>query len=164
MHKFRDTEGREWQIGITIGDLKRVRGELDIDLGNLHAGDPPLLTRLEQDVCLLIDCVFVLIQPQAAERGVSDLAFATAMGGDAASAAHDAFWRALSDFFLELKRTDVVAAIAKVQKLMTEAIEKSTKQLEQINLETLSRSTSGESSTNGQGSSESIPVRSARAS
>ncbi|MBU0717313.1 MAG: hypothetical protein KJ749_03615, partial [Planctomycetes bacterium] len=59
-----------------------VKGLLDVNLLELEAGDPPLLTRLGTDVILLCDVIFALVKPQADTSGVTDEQFGAALGGE----------------------------------------------------------------------------------
>ena len=123
MHTFTDTEKRTWELKLTIGGVKRVRGLLKINLlnplGGARPGDskgrprrPPLITRLQLDMALLIDTVFALVKPAADELGVTDEQFGEALGGDAAYDAYQAFMAEWRDFFQRLRRETEAKAIA----------------------------------------------------
>jgi len=124
MHAFRDTDGRDWSIDLTIGAVKRVQTLLGVDLLNPLGKRPkkaagkkrrrrgvPLVTKLQTDVALLVDVIFALVQPQAEEREVDDLAFVNGLGGDAAYDAAQAFMAEWRDFFLSLRRETDARAI-----------------------------------------------------
>src|SRR5699024_8699841 len=101
--------------------IKRVKNTLDIDLLNLTEPDKdgtPLISRLQLDLVLLFDVIFVLVEPQAKEAQITDVAFGQAMGGQAIADATEAFWQGLSDFFQSLGRAELVQAIAKQTALM----------------------------------------------
>ena len=80
MKTFTDSAGRTWTVSLTIDAAKRVKGLLDVNLLELEAGDPPLLTKLGTDVILLCDVIFALVKPQADAAGVSDEQFGAALG------------------------------------------------------------------------------------
>jgi hypothetical protein len=130
MHSFTDNTGRVWQVEITIGAVKRVKGILSIDLLSPEDGEPPLLQRLHRDTMLLIDTIFALLKPQAEAAEVSDLQFAEALGGEAAYAAYQAFMEELRDFFQDFRRVDLAALIEKQQALVTAEAEKNRSALE----------------------------------
>ena len=109
---FNDSQGTTWNVEITIDTLRRVRAHMDVDLGDLTAGDPPLLTQIETDIVMLINIVYLCVKPQLDAAGIDDETFAARLGGEAAQAAHDAFWQALELFFQSLHRTEQVRAIA----------------------------------------------------
>ena len=99
MKTFTDNAGRAWTLALTIGAAKRVKSLLGVNLLELEAGDPPLLTRRGTDVILLCDAIFALVKPQADAAGVTDEQFAAAMGGDAILATcQTAFYEELVDF------------------------------------------------------------------
>lgn len=154
MHTFNDTKGRTWEINLTIGAVKRVKQALDVDLldplselSQPDTGDKPdlsvdllaqtslermpLLTRLQADVVLLIDVIFVLVQPQAKELDVSDEQFGEALGGDAAYAAYDSFMCEWQAFFLQLRRETAAKAISRSMAMVAAEDKKSVAMVEQ---------------------------------
>ncbi len=126
MHTFTDTENRTWTLDLTIGAVKRVQALLNVNLLDpLGAGAKrrrgkdgktkkprPLVTRLQLDVVLLVDVIFALLKPEAEKRGVTDEQFASALGGDAAYQAFEAFMAEWRDFFQLLRRETEAKAIA----------------------------------------------------
>ena len=71
----------------------------------------PLVTRLQLDVVLLVDVIFALVKPEADQKGVTDEEFASALGGDAAYQAFEAFMAEWRDFFQRLRRETEAKAI-----------------------------------------------------
>jgi len=161
MKTFDDNAGRTWTVAVTINAVKRVKGLLDVDLTDLMDGDPPLLTRLDTDIVLLCDVIFALVKPQADEQGVTDEAFAEALGGDAIIAAHDALLEELADFFRSLRRTDVTKALEKQIAMVRAAVQAAEARIEAVDVDTeIERAfRSGDSSGNSPASSESTPGR-----
>ena len=159
MKTFNDSAGRTWTVAVTINAVKRVKGLLDVDLTDLMDGDPPLLTRLDTDIVLLCDLVFALVKPQADEQGVTDEAFAEALGGDAIIQAHDALLEELADFFRSLRRTDVTKALEKQIAMVRAAVQAAEARIESVDVDTEIDKAfrSGDSSGNSPGSSESTP-------
>lgn len=112
MHHFQDTTGRRWELNLTLTAVKRVRSLARVDLLNpLGNGRrkgrkkrQPLITRLQLDPVLLIDVIYAILQPQAEKHCVSDEDFGEALGGDAAYAAYEAFFREWQLFFRSLRR------------------------------------------------------------
>jgi hypothetical protein len=134
MKTFKDSAGHEWTLAVTIDCVKRIRDALKVDLLDLFGGEPPLLTRLDTDVVLLCDTIFVALKPQADAAGVSSEQFGAALGGDAIIAARDAFWEALADFFQSLRRQEVVKAIHKQTELVTAAVKLAGQRIENIDV------------------------------
>jgi hypothetical protein len=159
MHIFRDSEGREWPLTLTISSAKRVRDLVGADLLQPEAGDPPLLTRLGTDVVLLCDLVFALVKPQADERGISDEQFGQALGGAAVLAAQSALYEELSDFFREAGRPELTKAVAAQRNLIKRAIARIEKRLDNLDPDKVLDQTLGNPSGNSPGSSESTPAR-----
>lgn len=118
MHPFTDTTGRAWELALTIGAAKRVKGILGVDLLDLAGGNPPLITRLHTDAMLLIDTIFVILKPEAEAAGVTDEQFGEALGGDAAWNAYQAFTAELEDFFRQFHRPDLERTVAINRRLM----------------------------------------------
>ena len=157
MKAFKDSTGREWTLSITIDAVKRIRDLLKIDLLDLFGGEPPLLTRLDTDVILLCDTIFVAVKPQADTAGVSSEQFGAALGGDAIIAARDAFMEALSDFFQSLRRPEVVKAISKQTELVAAAVNLAGLRIESLDVPKMLSETFGATSTNLPASSASTP-------
>ena len=118
MHSFTDTTGRTWELSLTIGAAKRVKGLLDVDLLDLSGGNPPLITRLHTDAMLLVDVIWAILKPDAEARGVTDEQFAECLGGDAAWNAYLAFTAELEDFFRQFHRPDLERTVAINRRLM----------------------------------------------
>jgi hypothetical protein len=118
MHSFTDTTGRTWELTLTIGAAKRVKGILGVDLLDLAGGNPPLITRLHTDAMLLIDTIFVILKPAAEAAGVTDEQFGEALGGDAAWNAYQAFTAELEDFFRQFHRPDLERTVAVERKML----------------------------------------------
>ena len=123
MKSFKDEQGRNWDLTINIGTVKRVQGLLDVNLLELEKGDPPLLTRLGTELMLLVDIIYVLCKTQCEERGVSDEDFGLALNGEAICAAQEAFYEELVLFFQGLGRKDLARAIQTQLEMILKAVE-----------------------------------------
>ena len=158
MKTFTDTAGRTWTVALTIDAAKRVKGLLDVNLLELEAGDPPLLTKLGTDVILLCDVIFALVKPQADAAGVSDEQFGAALGGEVILAAQTAFYEELVDFFRKLGRTDLAKAVDAQRRMIDLAVRRIETRIDRLDLEAAVESTLGEPSTSSPPSSGSIPA------
>jgi hypothetical protein len=123
MPGFTDSQGKVWQVPITIGTAKRVKELLKVDLLQPLEGDPPLLTRIGTDLIFLCDLLFVVCKPQADQRGVTDAQFAECLAGEALQAASEALAEGLADFFRQFGRSDVTAAIQKQREVIRRAVD-----------------------------------------
>ena len=159
MKTFTDNAGRTWTLTLTIDAAKRVKSLLDVNLLELEAGDPPLLTKLGTDVILLCDAIFALVKPQADAAGVTDEQFAAAMGGDAILAAQTAFYEELVDFFRKLGRSDLAKVVDAQRRMIDLAVQRIETRIDRLDLEAAIETTLGEPSTNSPPSSASAPAR-----
>ena len=133
MHTFADTLGRTWTVTINVDVIRRVRSLLNINL--LEAVEGRLLERLITDPVLLCDILFVVIQPEAVTKDISDEDFGRSLGGDVLDLATTALLEELVDFFPSAKRTVFRKALIKLKQLETLAIETATQRLESSELE-----------------------------
>lgn len=118
MHAFTDTTGRIWELSLTIGAAKRVKGLLNVDLLDLSGGNPPLITRLHTDAMLLVDVIYAVLKPAADAAGITDEQFGESLGGDAAWNAYLAFTAELADFFRQFHRPDLERTVVINRNLM----------------------------------------------
>ncbi len=133
MHTFTDTQGHPWTLTLNVDAIRRVRSVLNINL--LEAIEGKLLERLITDPVLLCDILFVIIQPEAIAKGISDEDFGRSLGGDVLDVATTALLEELVDFFPSAKRTVFRKALIKLKQLETLAIETATQRLESTELE-----------------------------
>ncbi len=98
MRTFKDNQGREWTVEITVAAIKRVRGLAGVDVMEVLEGSNGLIEKLVRDPVLLCDVIYAACKPQADERQVSDEAFGASMAGDAIEHATAALLEELVDF------------------------------------------------------------------
>lgn len=137
MQTFKDSEGREWKVEVSIGTAKRIRDLLKVDLLALDQGDPPLAHRLATDVILLCDILYVVVKPQAEALDVSDEVFGASLGGTAIQNAVNALYAELESFFQNLGRLDLRDIIKKQQEIMAIGVGKIQKKIEAIDVNVL---------------------------
>ena len=92
---FKDNTGREWILRIdpiVLGDLRK---ELDVDLGKLDQGT---MQRLADDICLLVDVLWVICREQAEAASITDRQFGRSIYGDSIDSATTALLDAIADF------------------------------------------------------------------
>ncbi len=117
MKMFRDSDGRSWEVVLNVAQMKRVRAALGVDLANVIALGKDgavrvdLLDRIANDPCLLVDILWVLVEGQAKERGVTDEGFGSALAGDSIDAATRALLDELVEFFPGAKRLFLAKAV-----------------------------------------------------
>lgn len=98
MRTFKDNQGREWTVEITVAAIKRVRGLAGTDLMEVLEGSNGLIEKLVRDPVLLCDVIYAACKPQADERQVTDETFGASMAGDAIEHATAALLEELVDF------------------------------------------------------------------
>ena len=117
MRNFKDNRGRSWQIALNVYEMKRVRSILGVDLVNVIAlgkdgkVQVDLIDRIANDPCLLVDILWVLVEAEAKEQGVSDVDFGSSLAGAAIEEATKAFLDELVDFFPGARRLFLKKAV-----------------------------------------------------
>ena len=133
MKVFKDNQGREWQIALNVYEMKRIRAVLGVDLVNVITLDKEgavkvdLVDRIANDPCLLVDILWVLVESQAKEEGVSDVEFGSSLSGAASDSAPAAVRDSLVYFFPGAKRLFLKKAVEVSRKYtgeMTGVLEK----------------------------------------
>lgn len=123
MKIFKDVNGKEWTISITVGTIKRVKDLMNVNL--IDAVSTDLIDKMKSDPVFLCDILFAICKPQADKDGVSDVEFGEGLVGDAISDATTALIGDLVDFFPQSQRTILQKALAKIntaEKKMTETM------------------------------------------
>jgi len=94
-HAFKDAEGREWIVRVTVATIKRIRDTIGLDILDGENS----IALLSSDPVTLCDVLYLSCKDDADNRNVSDEEFGRALWGDALDAATNAFLEALADFF-----------------------------------------------------------------
>lgn len=153
MKTFKDSESTEWSISVNVATVKRVRDKLEVDL--LTIGENPALhARLRTDPIFLVDLIYVLCQPEADARSISDEDFGRRMAGDALDGAVEAFLTELVNFFPKATRAPLAKAVEKAAAAQALAMTRATTAIDQLDVQKLldDASTAGSSSTKPQAS------------
>jgi len=91
---FTDSAGRTWTLRIDIAAARRIRERLAVDILDLNLG----MDRLSNDVILMVDVLWLLVEQQAEQQKVTDEQFGQSLHGDVLGAAIDAYLEALLAF------------------------------------------------------------------
>lgn len=138
MSSFKDRRNQDWILEITIGGAKRVRDLVGVDIYKLTREGCQPLQDLLSDPIKLVDCVFVLCQPQAETRKVTDLDFGELIAGESLMAVTQAFMDALADFSQSPSESKLVRAITKRAKEAETIMERKIGEMDQsLNMEDL---------------------------
>lgn len=119
MKIFKDKDGREWVVSITVGSVKQVKAALGVDLLDCGAD---ALARLFGDVVRVVEVLYVLCAEQCRSRGVSEDAFAGSFCGESLEAAADAFALELADFFPSPRARDALRRLIAAGKRVEEEL------------------------------------------
>lgn len=159
MHKFTDMKDRVWDVVMDISAVKRVRDLMKgkVNLLELQAGNPPLMSTLCTDIMLFCDVLYCLIEPQATKLDVDDVEFGSSLGGETILAAQEAFFNELVLFFRGFGRKDLARALTKQAEVVQLAVTRCLEEINKINLQKEVDSVFSNSSTKSQESSESTP-------
>ncbi|GEM_PF-2209071 len=93
--KFKDKEGREWDLELNVSGVRRVRDECQVNL--YEALDGQLVLKLSTDPVLMADVLWAIVEPQA--EGVTADQFGEALLGEWFDGAIKAFIEGLQGFF-----------------------------------------------------------------
>jgi hypothetical protein len=96
---FKDADGREWKLRLTVGLLGDVRRDAGVDLGAAIKSPKDLAGILYADPADLVKVLWVLVEKQATDAGVSPEEFGHAFDGAAIERAGEALLEAVADFF-----------------------------------------------------------------
>jgi hypothetical protein len=144
MATFRDKKNREWTLELDGPTVQEVRAET---CGNVNCKHRPLsqqgcdgidladltgktFERLDQDMCLLVDVLWLLCRDQATAKGISDSDFGRSLGGDSISEAAKALVRACCDFLPPTKRQYLERTDAKRVRMAELALQRGIQKIE----------------------------------
>jgi len=121
MATFRDGNGREWHIHVTVADVKRVKEQTGLLLTSLIENQLTPLAQLLADPVALVDTVWVLVEPQAKAAGLTDEQFGQSLSGDSVDQMATAFMEALTDFFPK-RQSDLLKTLLQKQRQLQDAL------------------------------------------
>jgi hypothetical protein len=111
MRSFKDRDGVEWQVSVTLGLARRIKLELGVDLLS-NSNESNGFLKLSQDVELLAISLYTACEKQAKDRNVADVdAFLSRLEGDSIQSATDAFLWAVIDFFPEARKREMMSKV-----------------------------------------------------
>lgn len=119
--RFTDTQGREWQVSITVATVKRVKQDTGFDLLAVVGGESAV-TRLSTDPVLLVDVLYSILKPEADSRKIDAEGFAAAIAGDALDTCTAAFLEELANFFPAPRRVVFKKALARIREAEAEIL------------------------------------------
>lgn len=105
MPTFRDLDGNEWSVRVTIGTLRRCVEISGVDLLNLFGkegsapDEMPPIVRFFNDPDALGRTLFAVVKPEADRRGIDMEAFLDLLSGDTIESARQCLLDACVSFF-----------------------------------------------------------------
>lgn len=141
MQCFKDTEGREYTIRLTLGAVEYLKASLGIDLLDVSAVDENGVTVLQKiivDDAYLFNIVTTMLHNQFAQKNITKEEFLDCIDGEKAKEVSEKFFVEVQDFFTARGRRWVAIAIQKDREDLAK------------NLEELAVELAGETSSNPQ--------------
>lgn len=122
MQSFADKTGQPWQLDLTVGDVIRIRGtDGQFDLFDPLKND--LAQRLASDLPSFWELLWLLVEPQAAERSIDAIAFGKLMAANCLIEAQHKFLEEWRSFFLSLQRPEMATVLEKLAAYNATALE-----------------------------------------
>lgn len=132
MKQFKDKQGRDWTIEVTVGSARRVR-----DLTGFVLLSPDIMkttTALAGDLVTMVDVTYALCKPQADERSVTDEQFGVMMRDVDLNAVLKSIMEETVDFFPQCREA-MIRIFAATEKLSEKATANLAKLMEGDTLE-----------------------------
>lgn len=114
---FRDSREREWNLAISIGVARRIRADVGVDFGKV--ADGKLFIELSSNPEKLAGALWLMVERQAEQKGVTPEDFAEALDGNAIDGAMEALQEAIVNFTPSHLRTPVKTMLAKTMVAQT---------------------------------------------
>lgn len=119
MRVIKDLKGREWELQITVGTVKRVRSYCDLDLYNI--GDSGFIKIIIDEPIKLIEMFWTIFEDQAKAKEIDEKEFCEGWAGDIIDEATKIFLDELIEFFPEKKRQPARKLLEKLEALAIKA-------------------------------------------
>ena len=116
MARFKDRMGDEWELSIDVPTVARVRRETDkrfdlLSTDSLVDGKP-IGEALNDDIVLLWEVLWHLVEPQAKQRSITAEQFGQRMSEECLIATRAKFLEEWADFFRRCQRPEIGQALA----------------------------------------------------
>lgn len=136
MATFRDSQNREWKLSINLRVLGECREHYGVDLGQAMGSPEKLSELIYGDPERLGRVLWVMVDRQAKEQGVSPEEFSESFDGLTLEQATTALMLAVADFFPRSKITEKIkenlpGLLNEMDEAMIRQIERETKKVTQ---------------------------------
>lgn len=108
MAKFKDTQGQDWDLTLSVGMLGKLRQEAGFDLRAKDAGTQ--ISNLDPYSEQFAQVLWVLVERQALERGLKPEDFVFHLDGPTIEQATQALTEAFIDFFPNARQRQTIRA------------------------------------------------------
>jgi len=133
MHTFKDKNGTEWEIDLTIGLVEYIKEKLDIDLLEPVSSESSVAVQLcpvdADGIRKFTNLLVVICTDQFAKANISPGGFKMLLGSESLREANEAFFKEWMLFFQSLGRLDLCEAIIKIRNFVEEGIEELTEKI-----------------------------------
>lgn len=153
MKTFVDDRGRTWAVHITCGSLKRIAAHAGFDIADISNGKAVDL--FGGNTTHLLDILWPCVKATAERDGVTYDEFGDGLRGEALSSATAVLKEELLDFFPPSRRALMAKLLARMDKIVGEALQKAAEDIDTVQLPSV---TGGTLHTSAQESLESAPT------
>ena len=108
---FKDDNGREWKIRLTLGKVKQIKDEMELDL--LAPWDGKAIDAITKDVMRFAQILAIAVDFGEDDTKTAGEALADGLRGEALDRALIEFWKDLSCFFVGAQRLAFQTLIAR---------------------------------------------------
>lgn len=152
MKTFKDSRDNNWNVVINVGQIKRLRDRLDIDVARMFEDEAKVYRELIGDPVAFVNLMFVICEEQANARNVTDVQFGEAFDGDTYERAIEAFYEEMVLFFPKRQRDTLTAVNAKMNQARDRAVEMASERVNALDINQIAEQMLSGSATNSRGS------------
>lgn len=117
MPKFKDRNGKDWSVNLTVASLKRVDEQAEFDLLNLLDENLNGLAALYDNPIKLVEVVYAICEPQIEAAEMTPEEFGESFAGQSLHDAAEAVVEATAAFYQSPKQGEILRAMkAKVER------------------------------------------------
>lgn len=98
MARFKDAQGREWMLSLTVGDQLEIQRQTGVNVGAAFKSVDALSEMIFSDPATLVKTLWVLCEKQAKQASVEPEQFGYGFDGVTIEAATEALLEAIADF------------------------------------------------------------------
>lgn len=132
MRSFTDSTGERWEINVTLGTRELLKNRCNVDIvAESGSSVSDLINALIFDFAKFADLMFVILEKQREDKGISPQELAARFDGATVDNAQQAAVEAFCDFFLQSRRCHRSTALRESLELLTMAVDKATEEVKE---------------------------------